>query len=67
VEVVGGSAFGALPARYRDAAVATTASLGLHWAAFLFDGRHRLLTVTTATAPGPEATEALGALLRRSA
>lgn len=62
-DAVAGACFGPLPARRKAAVVATLAALGLRWARFVFDGGHRLRTITTAAAPGDEATAALGRLL----
>lgn len=63
VEVVGDDAFGDAPARSKVAAVRLAHQLELLWATVVFDGRHRLLTITSDRAPGGEAVAALGRLL----
>ncbi|HEX8620830.1 MAG TPA: hypothetical protein VF718_02595 [Allosphingosinicella sp.] len=65
VEVVGDEAFGDAPAGLKDAATRLARALGLVWAAFLFDGRRRLMALTVAAEPGPQARRALGNLLAR--
>jgi hypothetical protein len=63
VEVVGDETFGATSARLAAAARSLGRALGLHWATFVFDGRGRLVTITTVREPGTEAVAALGRLL----
>jgi hypothetical protein len=63
VEVVGGEALGDAPARSKVAALHVARQLGLLWATLVFDGRHRLLAVTSASPPSDAATHALGHLL----
>jgi hypothetical protein len=66
VEVVGDESFvdGAVPARCRAGAVQLASELDMRWAMCVFDGHHRLVAITSSAAPGPVATDALGALLR---
>jgi len=66
VEVVGDDAFGDAPARSKVAALRLAHQLELLWATVVFDGRHRLLTITSAKPPGAEAIGALGRLLARA-
>ena len=47
----------------RLAALRIAHELDLLWATVVFDGRHRLLTVTSARPPGDDAVDALGRLL----
>jgi hypothetical protein len=63
VEVVGDRAFGGAPERAKATAIRIAHRLGLLWATVAFDGRGRLLTITSARPPGAEATDALGRLL----
>jgi hypothetical protein len=63
VEVVGDRAWGAVPGRTRRGVLSLASRLHLTWATFVFDGRHRLITVTAARPPGAEAVAALGRLL----
>jgi hypothetical protein len=63
VEVVAGKSFGDAPDRCRAGAVELARMLGLQWAVCIFDGRHRLLSVSTAAAPREDASRALGQLL----
>ena len=63
VEVVGDEAFGSAPVRSTAAALRMARQLDLLWATVVFDGRHRLLTITSARPPGTEAVGALGRLL----
>lgn len=63
VEVVGDEVFGDAPARLKVAALRVARQLNLLWAAVVFDGRHRLLTITSARPPSAEALDALGRLL----
>jgi len=63
VEVVGDEVVGAAPSRAARRAVALAGALDLLWATIVFDGRHRLVAVTSAQSPGAEATAALGRLL----
>ncbi len=63
VQVVSDEGFGGAPLRSRDRAVAVAQRLGLSWATFMFDGRQRLLAVSTAMRPEPRATRALHRLL----
>ena len=63
VEVVGDRAFGAAPERTTRGVLALAGRLHINWATFVFDGRHRLITVTGARPPGAEAVAALGRLL----
>lgn len=65
VEVVGDEAFGEAPARSKAVALRIARRLELIWATVVFDGRHRLLTITSARPPGHEAVDALGRLLAR--
>lgn len=65
VDLAGGEAFGDAPAGLKAAAARLARALDLVWATALFDGRRRLLTLTTAAEPGREALEALGAILAR--
>jgi hypothetical protein len=55
--------FGSASARALDGVRAMTRLLALHWATFVFDGRNRLLSVTTARTPGDDARAALGDML----
>jgi hypothetical protein len=66
VEVVGEEVFGGAPARSKTAALRLARHLGLPWATVIFDGRHRLLTITGDRPPGNEAQGALGRLLAAS-
>jgi len=63
VEVVAGTAFGVAPPRLRAGAVGLAAALGIAYAAFAFDGRGRLVTVSSAHPPGRAARRALASLL----
>lgn len=65
VQVVGDRAIGDAPAVLQRRARAVSEGLGLLWATVVFDGRHRLVDVTSARPPGAEAAEALGDLLAR--
>jgi hypothetical protein len=67
VEVVGGEVVGDAPARSARLVVALAEVLDLRWATMVFDGRHRLVAVTSAQSPGAEATAALGRLLATGA
>jgi hypothetical protein len=66
VEVVGQEVFGDAPARSKTAALRMARQLGLPWATVVFDGRHRLLTITGDRPPGNDAQGALGRLLAAS-
>ncbi|MBT2305547.1 hypothetical protein J7E70_34720 [Variovorax paradoxus] len=63
VEAVGDDAFGEAPARTKDAVRRMMRRLELLWATFVFDGRQRLVTITTGRTPGEQAAHALGHLL----
>jgi hypothetical protein len=63
VDVVGEDTFGKASERCHVGAAALVRMLGLHWATCLFDGRERLLTVTTAAAPAKDSIQTLGRLL----
>ncbi|MGB8858950.1 MAG: hypothetical protein WCC60_06830 [Ilumatobacteraceae bacterium] len=63
VEVVGTEAFGEASRRCRRGAAQMVAALGLVWAVCVFDGRHRLATVTSAATPSAEASVALVRML----
>lgn len=63
VEVVDGVSTGDASDRCRRGAVAMASALDLVWATFLFDGRGRLVTVTTRAAPGVAASAALATAL----
>jgi hypothetical protein len=63
VEVVGSEVFGNAPLQSKAAALKIVHQLNLLWAAVVFDGRHRLLTITSARPPCDEAVHALGCLL----
>jgi hypothetical protein len=65
VEVVGDQAFGDASAGAKRRATVLAGALELVWATVAFDGRLRLLGVTSADPPGGEAVEALGRLLGR--
>lgn len=65
VEVAGGESFGDAPAALKAGALRLAEALGLVWATALFDGRRRLMALTVAAEPGPQARQALGALLAR--
>ena len=61
--VVGDEAFGDVPVRLKVAALQMIHQLNLLWATVVFDGRHSLLTITSARPPSDEAVDALGRLL----
>jgi len=63
VEVVGAEAFGDVPARLKVLALRLAQRLDLRWATLVFDGRQRLLTITSTRPPGHDAVCALGRLL----
>jgi hypothetical protein len=63
VEVVGDEVFGDAPIRSKVAALQMAHQLNLLWAAVVFDGRHRLVTITSARPPSDQAVYALGCLL----
>jgi hypothetical protein len=63
VEVVGDQAFGDAPAEPLRGAVALARTLDLYYGTFVFDGRRRLITITTAPPPSVQAAAALGRLL----
>lgn len=63
VEVVDGVAIGDASDRCRRGALALARALGLVWATFVFDGRSRLVTVTTRAAPGVAAAAAIAPAL----
>lgn len=63
VEVVGDEAFGDVPPRLLDSGRRLAQALGIGWGVFLFDARHRLVTVTTARRPSGAAAAALGRFL----
>jgi hypothetical protein len=65
VEVVGGTAFGTAPPRLRAGATALAAALQIAYAAFVFDGQGRLVTVSSAHPPGRAARRALASLLAK--
>jgi hypothetical protein len=62
-EVVGAAAFGDAPPRLRAAATKLAAALGVVYAAFVFDGRRRLVAVSAGRAPSGDALAALGPVL----
>ena len=63
IEVVGGKTFGVAPVSRRRAAARLADVLGLLYAAFLFDGRGRLVTVSSMKPPCQAALGALSQLL----
>jgi len=63
VEVVAGATFGDASVARRQAAVRLAEALELLYSAFVFDGRGRLVTVSTMKPPGDAAVEALCRLL----
>ncbi len=63
VEVVAGETFGAAPARELERARRLAQTLQLTWAVVVFDARQRLLALTVARSPSPQASEALGRAL----
>ena len=63
VEVVGDEVFGDAPARLHESARCLAQALEIDWGVFVFDGRKRLVTVTTARRPSDAAAVALGRLL----
>ena len=63
LEVVGDDVFGKAPARIAGATKRAARALAAPWAAFLFDTKYRLLTVTAARPPSDEAAAALQLLL----
>ena len=56
---MGNDTFGKAPAGVKRDALTMARRLGIRWATFVFDGRQRLLTVTSSRPPGPDATAAL--------
>ncbi len=65
-EVVDGVATGDASARCRRGAEVLARDLALPWATLAFDGRGRLVTVTTRAAPSAAATAALASALGRA-
>lgn len=63
VEVVGDDTFGAAGEPCHRGAAGLAAALGMRWAACVFDGRQRLVAVTTAAVPSAAATAALAGVL----
>lgn len=63
VEAVGEETFGAASGRIQDAVRSMMRRLGLLWAVFVFDGRQRLVSMTSARPPSEQAACALGRLL----
>ena len=63
VEVVGDAVFGDAPRRVQGKAAALAAALGLVYATFVFDPRHRLITVSASRPPGEAALRALRSVL----
>src|SRR6185295_15765205 len=58
VEVAGDEVFGSAPSRVLDATRLLAQALGISWGVFIFDSRHRLVTVTTARRPSDAAVAA---------
>jgi hypothetical protein len=65
VDLVGGAPCGDAPVGVKKAAARLAGELDLVWATALFDGRRRLIAMTAAADPGPEARDRLGAILAR--
>jgi hypothetical protein len=63
VEVAGDEVIGDGPSRTLDGTRMLAQSLGINWGIFVFDARHRLVTVTTARRPSDAAATALGRFL----
>ena len=64
VEVAGDEVIGDAPSRTLYATRVMAEALGINWGVFVFDARHRLVTVTTARRPSDAAAAALGRLLK---
>jgi hypothetical protein len=65
VEVAAGQPFGGGSPQLRRMAVALADALGMGYVSMVFDGRGRLLTISTMTAPSAEAAMALTRLLEK--
>ena len=63
IEVVGHETFGEAPPPRQQAAAGLAEALGLLYATFVFDGRGRLVTVSSAKAPSGPAVAALARCL----
>ena len=63
VEVAGGQTFGDAPRHLHVAVTQLAASLGIVYAAFVFDRKQRLIAISANQPPGDAALAALGSLL----
>ena len=64
VEVAGDEVIGDVPSRILDATRQLAQALEISWGVFIFDSRHRLVTVTTDLRPSDAAAAALGNFLK---